>query len=334
MYRLEKYTTPASRHTCPNCGKRRVFTMYVNDKGECLPDFVGRCDREVRCGYHFTAKQYLEANGQEYVAPLIEKKTSQPSFISTTLMEKSKRYSGNVLVDWLKGLYGEAAIDTCKKYHVGTSKHWPSSTIFWQVDTTGSVRSGKVMLYDVAGHRVKKPFPHITWIHKLIDDEKFNYTGCLFGEHLLPNDNRKVAIVESEKTAVIAAICEGEYLWLACGGLQMLNADRLAPLKNRNITLFPDAGAFTKWKEKATKLRDMGHTINTSHKLEKYPEGYDIADVYLSEGVAVQKEPLHRRIEISGQPLQRDWFSKPWNPETDRFSDIPQCWDALIGSVK
>lgn len=329
MYRLEKYTTPASRHTCPNCGKKRVFTFYVNDKGEYLPDYVGRCDREVRCGYHLTAKQYLEANGREYIPPVIEKKELNPSYVPLDLMMKSKRYTGNVFVEWLQKTFRDNATVTCKKYHVGTSKYWTGATIFWYVDTQEKVRSGKVMLYDDTGHRVKNPFPHVTWIHKLIDDDNFNFTGCLFGEHLLPYDNRKVAIVESEKTALIASMCEKDYLWLACGGLQMLNAERLAPLKNRNVTLFPDAGAFQKWREKANKLRESGHNVNTSHKLEKYPEGYDMADVLLEEGIKDVPEPLYQRITVNDKPLKRDWINQPFDILKDDFNSIPECWDAF-----
>ena len=28
-YHLQKYAGPTSRHTCPNCGGKRCFTLYV-----------------------------------------------------------------------------------------------------------------------------------------------------------------------------------------------------------------------------------------------------------------------------------------------------------------
>lgn len=330
MYSLEKYHGPGSRHACPHCGKKRVFTLYVNDAGECLPDHVGRCDREVKCGYHYTAKQFLTENGQEYVPPVFEKKAEKVSYVSPATMERTQTYTGNILVEWLHGIYGDATYEVCKKYHVGTARHWPGSTVFWQVDREAQIRSGKIMLYDAAGHRVKKPFPHVTWVHKLLEDE-FTYSGCLFGEHLLPYHKGKVAVVESEKTAIIAAICDDEYLWLATGGLQMMNIDRLSVLRNYNTTLFPDAGAFEKWREKAQKLREAGISVTVSHKIESYPEGYDIADVYLEENrPAIGFVPLWKSIKVNDKSLERDWFTNPWNPEKDSFEDIPQCWDALL----
>ena len=107
-----------------------------------------------------------------------------------------------------------------KDYRVGTSKHWPGSCVFWQTDINGSVRTGKVMLYDADnGKRVKLPFNHVTWVHSLLKLPDFNLRQCFFGEHLLPmNRGKPVAIVESEKTALVAAYYLPEYVWLASGG--------------------------------------------------------------------------------------------------------------------
>ena len=82
------------------------------------------------------------------------------------------------------------------------------------------------MLYDgCTGKRIKQPYNHITWVHSLLKQqlkentskfldsdmlslfENFNLKQCLFGEHLLPaNPLMQVAIVESEKTAIIASM--------------------------------------------------------------------------------------------------------------------------------
>ncbi len=60
-----------------------------------------------------------------------------------------------------------------------------------------------------------------------------------------------VAIVESEKTAIIALAKMPEYLWLATGSLNEFKPAKLETLKNRRVVAFPDIGAYDIWKQKA-----------------------------------------------------------------------------------
>ena len=49
-YGLEK---GSKKHICSKCGKKR-FVLYVNKvTEEYLHSDVGRCDREINCGYHY-----------------------------------------------------------------------------------------------------------------------------------------------------------------------------------------------------------------------------------------------------------------------------------------
>mgnify|MGYP006994823342 FL=1 len=59
MYNLQKYNGISSRYTCPHCGRKRCFTLYVDEAGDPLHESVGRCDHESSCGYHYTPKQYF-----------------------------------------------------------------------------------------------------------------------------------------------------------------------------------------------------------------------------------------------------------------------------------
>ena len=59
MYNLQKYNGINSRYTCPRCGRKRCFTLYVDEKGEPLHESVGRCDHSSSCAYHYTPKQYF-----------------------------------------------------------------------------------------------------------------------------------------------------------------------------------------------------------------------------------------------------------------------------------
>ena len=59
------------------------------------------------------------------------------------------------------------------------------------------------MLYDSStGHRVKEPYPYVSWAHSELRMTSFHLRQCLFGEHLLgTSDTAPVMLVESEKTA-------------------------------------------------------------------------------------------------------------------------------------
>lgn len=54
-YQFQPYKGPTTRHTCPNCGKARAFTRYLDTKtDELLPEEFGRCNRSDNCGHHLS----------------------------------------------------------------------------------------------------------------------------------------------------------------------------------------------------------------------------------------------------------------------------------------
>ncbi|MFM7358921.1 MAG: DUF6965 family protein [Sediminibacterium sp.] len=175
-----------------------------------------------------------------------------------------------------------------KKYEIGTSNKWQGATVFPQIDIAGKVRTGKIMLYSpTTGKRVKEPIDHIDWVHKAVNSPNFNLQQCFFGEHLLRGSSKPVAIVESDKTAVVASYFMPEYVWLSSSGKDGLKADKWNVLKNRTIILWPDlGGAYDLWNEKAQEL-SMIATVTVSDYLEKIATdderkaGLDIADYLL-----------------------------------------------------
>lgn len=65
-------------------------------------------------------------------------------------------------------------------------------------------------------------------VHLLSSEWKL--TQWQFGEHLLQDKvNANVALVESEKTAVICALLLPEYIWLATGGKSQNIATLITP---------------------------------------------------------------------------------------------------------
>ena len=186
----------------------------------------------------------------------------------------------------------ESRMRLMEKYNVGTSKKWGGSTVFWQVDVQGRVRTGKIMCYDPeTGHRVKEPHSRVCWVHTELKEKDYHLKQCLFGEHLLPsNPALPVILVESEKTALIGSFFIPEMLWLASGGINgCFNSETMEVLRGRDVTLMPDLGAMEIWRQKAEILSPICNTVTVSDVLEKEAEdwqrekGWDIADFLLAE---------------------------------------------------
>lgn len=308
-FHLQKYK-PGSKISCPSCGKARCFTRYIDDEEEIsFPDSVGICDHINSCGYHYSPKEYFHDNpdvlqtGAErppvlkrrVMAPKpIQDNSFLPSYIpKDDMMKNLTHYEMNPLFLYLSEIWGEAkTVQLMSRCNVGTSKKWGGSAVFWQVDVKGRIRTGKIMLYDPkTGHRVKEPHSHVCWVHSELKLPDFHLRQCLFGEHLLmKNPTMPVAIVESEKTALIGTVFVPDILWLATGGMNgCFNADTMSVLKDRNVTLFPDLGAFEIWSQKASILSGICQRVAVSDVLEKNAtdeqrsRGLDIADFLLEE---------------------------------------------------
>jgi len=294
-FTLEPYKGMKSRYRCPQCHKERVFTRYIHSlSGDHIHPDVGRCNRENNCGYHYTPKQYFADNpidqdpasyqsAGHQTSSLPEKSTT---YIPGKILKASlKKHEDNHFIQFLISLFGnQITSKLIGQYFIGTSKHWEGSTVFWQIDISGRIRSGKVMLYDpVSGKRVKEPFSHITWVHKLLKQEQFVLKQCLYGEHLLKDKSKPVAIVESEKTAIIASVYLPQFTWLAAGSLNNLNTENCEVLSGRHVILFPDLNGFDKWTAKADELSDIA-TFIVSDLLERKAtddekvKGLDLAD--------------------------------------------------------
>ena len=291
---LEPYSGKNSRYRCPECQKsEKTFTHYIDTKtGQYISRIVGRCSREYNCAYHYTPKQYFHDNklSNEFYSSIQYKPPPKPtqkpfSLIPTELMKKSlKHYENNNFVKYLINLFGiEITNRLVSEYFIGTSKYWDGTSIFWQIDLNGKVRTGKIMLYNtLTGKRFKEP-NHINWVHKLINQPKFELKQCFFGEHLLNDKTKQVAIVESEKTAIIASVYFPKFIWLAVGSLNNLNVEKCEILKGRKVILFPDLKGFDKWSKKANELSYLG-AFTVSDLLERKANeeetslGLDLAD--------------------------------------------------------
>ena len=299
-YILEPYKGMNTRYRCPSCQQKdKTFSRYVDaETGEHIHPTVGRCNRESNCRHHYTPKQYFQDNNISFDRPQSKEYkprtfTPQPkpvSFIPVEVFEASLRgYEANNFVKFLIDLFGvEVTSELVSRYFIASSKRWNGATLFWQIDAQGKIRTGKIMLYSpTTGKRVKQPFIHIDWVHKAFKQPEFELRQCLFGEHLLIDKTKPVAIVESEKTAVIASVYLPQFIWVAVGSLTSLNSEKCRILKGRTVLLFPDLNGFEKWSKRAKELSQIA-SFTVSDLLERKAteaerkQGFDLAD-YLTK---------------------------------------------------
>ncbi|SMO84189.1 DUF6371 domain-containing protein [Gracilimonas mengyeensis] len=311
----------SKKFLCPSCERKRFVRYVAQDNGNYLPEDVGRCDREQSCGYHKPPRQ---ADGIELANILYKssepRKEPKASTLPKGYLKRSLgNYERNTLITWmatLKGWSWERATETAQLYKVGTSKDgW---AIFWQIDQQGKIRSGKMMAYDTDGHRIKEGYSQ-DWIHSKLQRtghlEAFELVQCFYGLHIV-DDSKPVAIVESEKTALIASQYLKQFHWIASGQLHGINEYKMKPLAGRSITLFPDIGVYDQWKAKAEELKDIAEIKVSTLLEENAPEkhsGFDIADYLINYDL-------------------RDFSPHGWNPFTGEIFDergYPKEWDNI-----
>ena len=282
---------------CPECG-HKTFVCYVDANGNILDERVGKCDRADNCAYHYPPRQYFADNKligegvpQRRPSRPMFRPQPRPTFIDPDIFKQSVTATmsrDNNLVEYLKSVFGmELVNNMVREYYIGTSRHFGgASTVFWQVDRYGKIRRGKIMQYNPTnGKRVKvNGRGLVNTVHSLMNLDDTLPKMCLFGEHLLPdNPDLPIAIVESEKTAIILSGVCNDCIPMACGGCGNLTAAMCEPLRGRHVMLFPDNGKFDEWSQKGKALRHIFSRlqISTIMEHEALNTGDDIGDLIL-----------------------------------------------------
>lgn len=329
---LQRYTGKDSRKTCPKCGKSNSFTLYLDgDTNQPINPMVGICNHTNSCGYHYTPKQYFIDNPPTQVSremvpvrptahrpPMMQAAPKATGLIPVEYMGRSQGTKSD-FVQFLRDLFeninglNQSIDEVCERYKIGSTKG--GDVIFWQIDVDGKVRTGKIMQYDPAtGKRVHNASGAIDWVHNKLKragtvPQDFNLRQCYFGEHLLSSQpDSTIAIVESEKTAVIASVLMPQYIWIAAGNINGLTLDKSSALKGRSVILFPDLSkelptrptAFVQWSRRAAEIRRVyGCKVVVSDILERIAtdeekeSGLDIAD-YLIRQIATSPQTIQQ----------------------------------------
>ena len=338
-YSLAKYRGVASKMICPGCGQR-TWKPYVDEDGRpfsadfenadpqirALAERVGRCDNERKCGYNYPPREFFsetKAGVPQHSADWKKPeppKTARP--LSFELVRQSAYPYKSVFGKWLRDelrLPADKLDQVMKDYWVGATND--GRIIYWLIDIEGECRDGKFMAYKNDGHRDHDKHPR--WARKEIinryaalgritqkqRDELLNelvIRRC-FGEHLLADPRYKdkpVAIVEGEKSCLIASVVEPRFIWMACGG-NGLNLNRIYPamVQKRKIFIFPDMDMMPKWKEivdsiNYPKLVWMGEFISQYSASEKD----DVGDVLLRVNQPNSAEVDEPRTAQEAQP--------------------------------
>ena len=311
---------------CPFHDDRHLGSFVVYPKGNCFKCFkcgakggvVDFLMKHERLSYpdaiRWLGKKYsIETDMADFnytPPPPRPAPPPLPMLVLPDAMVKArmKGIDDNILVRWLRmginwdTIQRKRVDEVLTAYRIGHSQK-NGMTIFWQIDTEGKVRTGKMMLYKMDGHRDKTDGKYtFDWIHSALfrdkrhpeyGEDKQEMKQCYFGMHLLnaykvKNVDQAVCIVESEKTALIMAIAYGSYsrqVWLACGGIENLTREKLKPIidQHRPIILYPDRDGIQKWQQKAEQLHYDRLTVDIKPVTEWWREEdgpkADIADV-------------------------------------------------------
>ena len=239
--------------------------------------------------YHYPVPSEL------YSVPQSNQPEKPHDFIPHKYLKRSLSLNSD-FVRFLRKHFSDLQIaEAANNYLLGATTK--KEVIFWQIDMEGKVRTGKIMQYNPqTGRRVKQGYGGINWVHHKLKKSNpsftdFNLSQCYFGEHLLRlYPDKPVAIVEDEKTAVIASMIYHNYNWLAAGNLNGLNVEKSRTLQNKTIILYPDAGCYDRWLKKADQINhNLPLHLTVSDFLEHFASpqqthhGYDLADYIIEQ---------------------------------------------------
>ena len=329
-YKFER--SGMSKGTCPQCNKHKVFRFY-----EGLPREFGKCERLNNCGYH----NIPTAEVKPSEVPQIVQKPQ--IYLDATKVEAWLYNQTSLFHTWAIGL--GVTPEHLRKWNIGTTER--GETVFIFQNKKGEWWNAKFFQYTEGGSRNKD-----IDAYSMKSTKEGRFMMCLFGEQLLSTDGRKVCIVESEKTAVIASFFYPQYDFVACGSNQGLTDEKVGALVGRRVLNLRDADiagrstcSLKKLESCTTPLKCKGCRIPAIEKrltqwkiqvtgLDAFPthdDGYDLADAIrdddsigaipdleVVEQKALERDKLDLLADQAIATLQSDVQQEPTHNRDDR----------------
>jgi len=249
--------------TCP-CGKSNKDGKFgpfdgYEDKGKCFS-----------CGKTFwpeNTENFKPDNGHKY------QEMKQPNYVNEDILNRSMSgYEKNTFYQYMVDLVGvKAAKEIRDRYKLGTTKK--GGVVFWLIDINGNIRQPKVMTYNQEGHKIR------TYVQSGYSRE-YGFTPCMFGEHLIKDNNKPIYLLESEKSACLASFGFPQFTWVASGGAAGLTKDKAEALRGYRVLIIPDADTAGREgaKQSFERLQSMGIQSKAIDLFSDREDGYDIAD--------------------------------------------------------
>lgn len=332
----------SKKHTCPSCGKKTfVAYLYSDSKDPVDTGRFGRCDRENNCSYHLhpTDEKDFTPSHDPDPAPREEIIQIYPAEELVRKITDRTKTCVSPFHRFCKGL--GIPMEHLLKWGVYSDD---DRTVFlFRRQGDNKVTNLKYFKYQPNGHRdksyqahsLKQPpapsTPPKDTPKKIggntIKREK--YLLGLFGEHLLDNSKSKsVCVVESEKTAVMAAWFYPDYDWVSCMSNNGLTDQRIPVLHNRKVIWLCDndkAGRSNASIKRASKYLEDFHLADLFLEND-YPEGYDIADAIVDglrpEITITQSFYNHEAtMERLKQDHEEDKFNLPKGVKLDKVRE-------------
>lgn len=286
---------------------RNVISMYmdfngITDRKTAIAQICSICNvsNPFDNTIDFSLNHKKEMIFREYVKPQVEYAYHELTTLHTLEDNKNNNFLNAFFYLFEGTIYEERAKEVIDSYHVGTARYGQHEFVsFPYIDN--KIREIKLMQYEPETlHRCGKT----TNVHSM--EKNMDFSGKLkprlFGYHLaLMNRHKQIAIVESEKTALIMAVCEPTYIWLATGGCNRLNERTAELLCCRNVRIFFDAEIDDAIRsEKTALLRRFCNDVvykDDRKALKKCGEKADIADLYIPKLKELQNVPIEKAQE-------------------------------------
>ncbi len=279
---------PTKGYHCFGCGAKgsNPIDFIMAYEGKTFPEAV-----EKVAGM---AGIYIDHNIPiiPIINPLQPAKPPMVDYIPEELVTRNlEAYKQNNLFVFFASLFGEIdASNLCKRYGLGSCDYYGEGTTFFnQRDINGNIRQVKVILYDPdTGKRNRESGKEPRIIgRQVLNKGDANLQQTFFGCHLLKDDTHLVAIVESEKTAMICSKCYPKFLWISTGGkngCSITNQVVNYVLRDRELHLFPDVDGMDEWRKTEIKLKEQGFNVFLNDTMAANAEPgskEDIADLIL-----------------------------------------------------